>query len=101
MTSTDPPSSISPEATAQASKGYVSRLFAGSRALMRIVYRDPEHVAERLTLYAADRIADESTRWAQAARRNRPEAATAEIAEELRVKSAQIARIDGAISGTP
>ncbi len=101
MTSTDPPSSISPEASAQASKGYVRRLFAGSRALVRIAYRDPEHVAERLTLYAVDRIADESTRWAEAARRNRPDVARAEIAEELRLKSARIARIDGAISGTP
>jgi hypothetical protein len=76
-------------------------VFVGSRAVVRVVHRDPEHVSERLTLLAVDRIADESTQWAQAARRNRPDTSPAEIAEELRLKSAQIARIDGAISGTP
>jgi hypothetical protein len=34
-------------------------------------------------------------------RRDRPDTPRAEIGEELRIKSAQIARIDGAISGTP
>src|SRR5204862_7346661 len=47
------------------------------------------------------RIADESAQWARAVRRNRPGIPPAEIAEELRIRSAQIARIDGAISGTP
>ncbi len=77
------------------------RVFAGSRALVRLVYRDPEHVAERLTLYAIDRIADESMQWVQSVRRTRPDTPAAEIAEELRGRSAQVARIDGAISGTP
>ncbi|MBV8956189.1 MAG: hypothetical protein JO179_18770 [Solirubrobacterales bacterium] len=94
-------SSLSPKPSAGGSKGYVRRVFAGSRALVRIVYRDPEHVAERLTLLAADRIADESKQWAVAARQNRPGTPVAEIAEELRIRSAHIARIDGAISGTP
>jgi hypothetical protein len=66
-----------------------------------IVYRDPEHVAERLTLYATDRYGDASGEWAQAARSARPDTPRAVIAEELRTHSAQIARIDGAISGTP
>lgn len=101
MASADDGSSIYPKSSARASKGYVRRVFAGSRALVRIVHRDPEHVAERLTLFAVDRIADGSTQWAAAARRNRPDTPAAEIAEELRVKSAQIARIAGAISGTP
>src|SRR5437868_15113347 len=78
-------SSISPEPSARVSKGYVRRVFAGSRALVRIVHRDPEHVAERLTLYAVDRIADESTQWAESARHNRPGTPAAEIAEELRI----------------
>ena len=101
MASADQGGSIYPESSPPASKGYVRRVIAGSRALVRLVHRDPEHVAERLTLYAVDRIADESTRWAETARRNRPDTPAAEIAEELRIKSAQLARIDGAISGTP
>lgn len=101
MASADRPSSVPPEPSAQASKGYVRRVFAGSRALVRLVYRDPEHVAERLTLYAVDRIADESAQWVESARRRRPDTPAAEIAEELRGRSAQVARVDGAISGTP
>src|SRR5436309_2950467 len=90
-----------PEPSAGASRGYVRRAFASSRGLVRIVHRDPEHVAERLTLYAVKRIADESTQWAQSTLRNRPDTPRSQIAEELRSTSAQIARIDGAISGTP
>jgi hypothetical protein len=101
MASADHESSVLPESSPQAAKGHTRRVFAASRALVRIVHRDPEHVAERLTLFAVDRIADESTRWAQSVRRNRPDTPAAEIAEELRITSAQIARIDGAISGTP
>src|SRR5689334_22208224 len=94
MASADPESPVRLEPGAGASKGYVSRVFAGSRALVRLVHRDPEHVAERLTLFAVDRIADESAQWADSAVRNRPDTPAAEIAEELRRKSAQIARID-------
>jgi hypothetical protein len=82
-------------------RGRIGRVFAGSRELMRIVYRDPEHVAERLTLYSVDRLADASAEWARSARSTREDTPPAEIAEELRVQTAQIARIDGAISGTP
>ena len=32
----------------------IRRLFSRSRELERVVYRDPEHVADRLTLYTAD-----------------------------------------------
>ena len=76
-------------------------MFSGSRDLARIVYRDPEHVSERLTLYAADRLADPSRDWARSARSARPETHPAQIAEELRTQSAHVARIDGAIAGTP
>jgi hypothetical protein len=82
-------------------RGRVGRVFSGSRELVRLAYRDPEHVAERLTLYATDRYADASREWAQAARSARPDTPRAVIAEELRTHSAQVARIDGAISGTP
>jgi hypothetical protein len=76
-------------------------MFAGSRELARIVYRDPEHVSERLTLYSVGRLADGSLEWAQSVRNSRADTPPAEIAEELRIQTAQIARIDGAISGTP
>jgi hypothetical protein len=76
-------------------------MFSGSRELARIVYRDPEHVAERLTLYSIARLADASAEWAQSVRCARADIPPAEIAEELRTQTAQIARIDGAISGTP
>jgi hypothetical protein len=76
-------------------------MFSGSRELARIAYRDPEHVAERLTLYVTDRQGDASRDWAQAARTARPDTPPAVIAEELRTSSAQVARIDGAIPGTP
>ncbi len=76
-------------------------MFSASRELVRIAYRDPEHVAERLTLYVADRHGDASREWALSARSTQPDIPPAVIAEELRIHSAQIARIDGAISGTP
>lgn len=82
-------------------KGRVGRMLSGSRDAMRIVYRDPEHVSERLTLYAADRLADPSHEWAQSALTTRAGDGPAKIADELRTQSAHVARIDGAISGTP
>jgi hypothetical protein len=39
--------------------------------------------------------------WAQSVRRTRADTPPAEVVEELRIQTAQIARIDGAISGTP
>jgi hypothetical protein len=102
MASTDETSSTSPEPQeAPRSRSRIGRVFSGSRELVRIVYRDPEHVAERLTLYVTGRRGDESWEWAQSARSARAETPVAVIAEDLRVQSAQIARIDGAISGTP
>ncbi len=85
----------------QRPKGRIRRVFSGSRELVRVVYRDPEHVAERLTLYAADRLGQSSSEWAQATRSARPDTPRAQLAEELRTQSAQVARIDGAIAGTP
>ena len=76
-------------------------MFSRSRELWRVVYRDPEHVAERLTLYTAGRLGDPSREWAQSVRSARPDTPVAKIAEELRTQSAHVARIDGAISGTP
>lgn len=47
------------------SGGRARRGWTATRALMRIAYRDPEHVAERLTLYAADRLGEASGTWAE------------------------------------
>src|SRR3954451_17886582 len=88
-------------ADVQKEPGRIRRVFSGSREIARIVWRDPEHVPERLTLYASDRLAEPSQTWADAARAARPETPPAVIAEELRQRSAHVARIDGAISGTP
>ena len=76
-------------------------MFSGSRDLWRVVYRDPEHVPERLTLYTANRLGDASREWARSVRSSHPDTPVAKIAEELRTQSAHVARIDGAISGTP
>jgi hypothetical protein len=84
-----------------APKGRIRRAFSGSRDLARIAYRDPEHVAERLTLYAIDRMADSSREWARSALSERPDTHPAQIADELRTQTAHIARIDGAVAGTP
>jgi len=102
MASADETSSTPPapdEATRPRSR--IGQVFSGSHELARIAYRDPEHVAERLTLYVVDRHGDASREWAQSARTDRPDTPRPVIAEELRTQSAQIARIDGAISGTP
>ncbi len=102
MTSADQLDSIPPEPSeAPRPRSRIGRLFAGSRELVRIAYRDPEHVAERLTLYVTDRYGAASREWAQSARRARPDVPPAVIAEELRTHSARVARIDGLVSGTP
>jgi hypothetical protein len=82
-------------------EGRIRHTLSASRQLARIAYRDPEHVAERLTLYGAHQLGQQSLDWAHRIREARPDVARAVIAEELRTQSAQIARIDGAITGTP
>jgi hypothetical protein len=66
-----------------------------------VVRRDPEHVPERLALYAAAKLAGPSAAWASEVRRARPDVATDVLVEELLAQSQRIARIDGAIAGTP
>jgi hypothetical protein len=79
----------------------VGHTLSGWRQLGRIAYRDPGHVAERLTLYSARNLGEPSLEWAHRVREARPDAPRAVIAEELRTQTAQVARIDGAVSGTP
>jgi hypothetical protein len=101
MASTDDPDPSPAEEQTGRARGRIRQVVAGTRGLIRVAYRDPEHVAERLTLFAVDRLADPSRDWATAALAARPGVPAAELAEELRIKSAGVARIDGAISGTP
>ena len=102
MKPADDSSSVTPDSTVeQASRSAIGRVFSRSRELWRVVYRDPEHVSERLTLYTAERLGGPSREWAESVRRARPDTAAAKIADELRTQSAHVARIDGAISGTP
>jgi hypothetical protein len=82
-------------------QGRIGRTLSGWRQLGRIAYRDPEHVAERLTLYSARSLGEPSREWARGVREARPEVPRAAIAEELRMQTARVARIDGAVSGTP
>jgi hypothetical protein len=81
--------------------GRVRHTLSGWRRLARIAYRDPEHVAERLTLFGAQNLGQPALDWAQRVRETRRGVPLAVVAEDLRTQSAQVARIDGAISGTP
>ena len=111
MHSADEPGPITPgmsdgppdsaPAIAPARRSRIRRMFSASRDLWRVVYRDPEHVPERLTLYTTGRLGDPSREWAQSMLSSHPDTPVAKIAEELRTHSAHVARIDGAISGTP
>src|SRR5947209_6647776 len=114
MDSADETSSIAPGVTEQEAdpalpasgeepvrRSRIRRAFASSREIVRIMYRDPEHVAERLTLYATGRIGDPAREWARSVQSSRSDTPPAKIADELRTQSAQIARVDGAIAGTP
>jgi hypothetical protein len=85
------------------SRGYgrLGGTLSGTRALARVVYRDPEHVAERLTLYASQHLAEPARAWAEAELQARPDVPRAQIADDIRTHAARVARIDGAVAGTP
>ena len=87
--------------TPRSGHGRIRRTLSGWRALARIAYRDPEHVAERLALYGAGNMGEASLAWAHSVRDARPDVPRAVIAEEQRIQAAHVARIDGAVSGTP
>jgi hypothetical protein len=79
----------------------IRALVANSRHLVRLVYRDPEHVAERLTLKAVERLGHPSQAWAQAELSRRPTAGPGRLADDLRARSVRVSRVNGAIAGTP
>lgn len=98
----DDAGAVTPDADGDGAKpGRVKGALSGWRTLARIAYRDPGHVAERLTLLATNRQGEAALAWAHDVREQRPDTAAAVIAEDLRMQSAQVARVDGAIAGTP
>jgi hypothetical protein len=76
-------------------------LLGAPRELVRIAYRDPEHVPERLTVMASRRLGEPSLAWARAMLANGPGGNPAAIAKELHRPSAAMAWIDRAVAGTP
>jgi hypothetical protein len=71
------------------------------RQMVRIAYRDPEHICERLTLQAVHRLAEPSLVWAQEARAAHPDGDLREIVDGLGTQTARIARLQGMVAGTP
>lgn len=79
----------------------VGRALDRTRGFVRLVHRDPEHVTERMTLYAADRLGEPSREWAAATVEKNPDTPRRKLADALREDSAKVARVDGAVAGTP
>lgn len=100
MPSADQAVEALPPEDADSQHGFRHALAEGRR-LARLAYRDPEHIAPRLTLYGSQRLGEPSLEWATRAQSERPDVPRAVIAEELRIQTAQVARIDGAVAGTP
>ena len=69
----DEPPDSEPRRSRPAPRSRIRRMFSGSRDLWRVVYRDPEHVPERLTLYTTGRLGDPSREWAQSMRSSHPD----------------------------
>ena len=95
------PQPAQPEVANRRSRRRIRGVLSGAADLIRIVYRDPEHVAERLALHSTQHLAEPSRAWAQAALQARPEVSPAVHAEEERIHCAQVARVDGVVAGTP
>ena len=71
------------------------------RQMLRVAYRDPEHICERLTLQAVHRLAEPSLEWAQAARAAHPNGDLGDVVSGLGTQTARIARLQGMVAGTP
>jgi hypothetical protein len=94
-------SKATPERRSERPQGRVSRAVGGTREFVRLVYRDPEHVTERMTLYAAQWLGAPSREWAESAVEAHPDTPRVKLADDLRSQSANVARINGAVTGTP
>jgi hypothetical protein len=71
----------------------VQALFSGSRDLAAIARRDPEHLPERLALFAVHRLGEPSRRWARDALADGADPGV--VATTLRHRAGRVARIDG------
>ena len=71
------------------------------RQMVRVAYRDPEHICERLTLQAVHRLAEPSLEWSQAARAAHPDGDLGDVVSGLGTQTARIARMQGIVAGTP
>ena len=54
------------------SSGGVRHRLSEGRRLVGIAYRDPEHVAARLTLYGSERLGEPSLEWASRVQQRAP-----------------------------
>lgn len=70
-------------------------------ALIRILRRDPDHVPERLTIFAVDRQADGARAWAERVRTHSADTSRVVLVEDQKRRTIGTARVDGAIAGTP
>jgi hypothetical protein len=62
----------------------MARVMGGTRDFIRIVYRDPEHIAERMALYASDRLGEASRDWAAATLEANSDVPRVKLADDLR-----------------
>jgi hypothetical protein len=69
--------------------------------LVRLLVRDPQHIPERLTIYAVDRRAEGAQEWVGRVREGEPGASRPALVDAQRRRTLSTARIDGAIAGTP
>jgi len=73
---------------------------ADFRALARLLRRDPQHLPERLVTYACGRLGEPARDWA-ARRQAEPGHDRDTAIEDIRLATVRLARLDGAIAGTP
>jgi len=96
-----PAGAIPDDAAVPQTQGTIRQRLAGWKRLATIAYRDPEHVAVRLTLFGSDRVGADAVERAERVQAQRPDVPRAVIAEEVRIQTAQVSRINGAVAGTP
>ena len=77
------------------------RLDGAPANLVAVLRGDPERFPERLVLLAVARLGPATRDWARATRRAALDSSPAGLSEAVRTRTARLARVDGAISGTP
>jgi hypothetical protein len=90
-----------PDGTDSAGRRGVRVVTDAPRQMIRVAWRDPEHICERLTLQAVHRLAEPSLQWAQDTRASYLEGDLQDSVDQLGTQSARIARMQGMVAGTP